>query len=72
MPKLNNSLRRLRFDKQQMSQAALAAAVGVSRQTINSIETGRYQPSIALALALAAYFDKPVEEIFWLEESDAS
>lgn len=47
-----------------LSQAALASAMGVSRQTVNSIETGRYLPSLPLALALARYFERPVEEIF--------
>lgn len=48
----------------ELSQAELAAAVGVSRQTINSIEKGRYIPSLPLALALARYFKTAVEEIF--------
>lgn len=47
-----------------LSQAELAAAVSVSRQTINSIEKGRYIPSLPLALALARYFDTTVEELF--------
>jgi putative transcriptional regulator len=47
-----------------LSQGELAAALDVSRQTINSIETERYTPSLPLALALARYFDRPVEEIF--------
>ena len=47
-----------------LSQAALATALGVSRQTVNSIETGRYTPSLPLAIALARYFETPVEEIF--------
>ena len=47
-----------------MSQAALAAVLGVSRQTINSIETGRYLPSLPLALAIARHFELIVEEIF--------
>lgn len=47
-----------------LSQAELANAVGVSRQTINSIETGRYLPSLPLAIALARYFDSSVEEVF--------
>ncbi len=47
-----------------MSQAALGAALGVSRQTINSIETGRYLPSLPLALAIAHHFELIVEEIF--------
>ena len=48
----------------ELSQGALAAAVGVSRQTINSIEKGRYVPSLPLALALARYFETCVEEMF--------
>lgn len=51
---------------QQLTQAGLALAVGVSRQTINSIETGRFEPSLSLALKLAHYFAKPVEELFEL------
>ncbi len=47
-----------------LSQAALGDALGVSRQTVNSIETGRYLPSLPLAIALARYFDKAVEEVF--------
>jgi putative transcriptional regulator len=47
-----------------LSQGQLAAALSVSRQTINSIEKGRYVPSLPLALALARYFDTTVEEMF--------
>ncbi len=47
-----------------LSQGELAAALAVSRQTINSIEKGRYVPSLPLALALARYFDTTVEEMF--------
>jgi putative transcriptional regulator len=47
-----------------LSQRQLAEIVGVSRQTINSIETERYVPSLPLALALARYFDSSVEEVF--------
>jgi len=47
-----------------MAQGQLAEAMGVSRQTINSIETGRYTPSLPLALALARYFGVTVEEMF--------
>jgi putative transcriptional regulator len=50
------------------TQADLAKRVGVSRQTINSIETGRFEPSLGLALKLARLFDKPVETIFRLTE----
>ena len=47
-----------------LSQAQLAEALGVSRQTINSIETGRYVPSLPLAIALARFFVTSVEEMF--------
>lgn len=51
-------------EQASLSQAELAAAVGVSRQTINSIERGRYLPSLPLAIALARFFDALVEEVF--------
>lgn len=47
-----------------LSQQSLALALGVSRQTINAIETGRYDPSLSLAVRLARFFDATVEEIF--------
>lgn len=53
-----------------ITQQDLASAVGVSRQTINSIESGRYVPSTVLALKISGHFRKPVESIFSLEESD--
>lgn len=61
--RVDNDIRRLRTAR-GLSQAELAAAMKVSRQTINSIETGRYTPSLPLAIALARFFDRPVEEIF--------
>jgi putative transcriptional regulator len=48
----------------ELSQAELGDALGVSRQTINSIENGRYLPSLPLAFALARYFDTTVEDVF--------
>ena len=53
-----------------LSQADLAERIGVSRQTINSIETGRYVPSTALALKLANVLERSVEQLFQLEEND--
>lgn len=53
-----------------MTQQELAVSVGVSRQTINSIESGKYVPSTILALKIARYFYKPVEQIFSLEDLD--
>lgn len=54
----------------KVSQSELADEVGVSRQTINSIERGRYQPSTVLSLKIARFFKLPVEAIFELEEED--
>jgi len=50
-----------------LTQAELADAVGVSRQTINSVERGRFEASLSLALGIARYFGCPVEQIFALE-----
>ena len=64
---MRNDVRSLRTDR-SLSQQDLGAAMGVSRQTINSIEKERYTPSLPLAIALARYFDRPVEEIFHVDE----
>ena len=53
-----------------LTQEELAKRIGVSRQTINAVESGRYVPSTVLALKMAQVFGKAVEEIFFLEESD--
>lgn len=53
-----------------MSQAQLAAELGVSRQTIISIESGRYLPSLPLAFKIARTFDAPLETVFMPEEAD--
>jgi len=53
-----------------ITQDDLAKAIGVSRQTINAIESNKYVPSAVLVLKLARHFNKPVEEIFQLEEDD--
>ncbi len=53
-----------------ITQQELARAVGVSRQTINSIESGKYVPSAVLALKISRYFGKPTDEIFSLDEND--
>ncbi len=67
---LKNRLRELRFEKERTSQESLADAVEVSRQTINAIENGKFNPSVKLALRIAAFFNKKVEEIFYLEEEE--
>jgi putative transcriptional regulator len=60
---MQNEVRRLRTDM-GLSQERLAAQLDVSRQTVNSIETERYTPSLPLAIALARFFGEPVEEVF--------
>jgi putative transcriptional regulator len=60
---VRNDVRALRTGR-GISQADLGVALGVSRQTVNAIETGKYLPSLPLALALARYFETAVEEMF--------
>jgi putative transcriptional regulator len=60
---MRNDVRELRTG-QGLRQQDLAKALKVSRQTVNAIETGRYLPSLPLAIALARFFGKPVEELF--------
>ncbi len=60
---MRNTVRALR-DSRGLSQADLAKALGVSRQTINSIENERYTPSLPLALAIGRFFDQRLEEVF--------
>jgi len=63
---MRNDVRTLR-EAAGLSQGALGTALGVSRQTINSIETGKYDPSLPLAIAIARYFTTTVEEIFHVD-----
>jgi len=64
--RLGNHIRRLRFEHDEMSQQDLADAVGVTRQTIFSIEKGKFVPSALLAFKIARFFDKSVEEVFYI------
>lgn len=66
---MNNRIRVERAEL-RMTQQRLADAVGVSRQTINAIESGKFIPSTVLALKIARIFSKPVEKIFILEDDD--
>ncbi len=68
--KLGNNLRRCRFDNNEMSQQNLADAIGVTRQTIFSIEKGKFVPSTLLALKIAKFFNKTVEDIFYIIEDE--
>jgi len=60
---VRNTLRNLRAER-EWSQADLAVKLEVSRQTVNAIETGKYDPSLPLAFKIAAIFEKRIEEIF--------
>ena len=61
---MNNRLRVLRAEH-RWSQAELAERLGVSRQTINAVENGKYDPSLPLAFTIARVFGRPIEDIFW-------
>ncbi len=64
--RLSNNLPKLRKDR-QITQSQLAMGLSVTRQTIISIEKGHYMPSLVLALAIAKFFDKSIEEVFFYE-----
>ena len=68
---MKNRLEELRRER-GIRQEELAAALGVSRQTIGSLENGRYNPSILLAFRIARYFERSIEEIFIYEDSSQS
>ncbi|WP_030410587.1 helix-turn-helix transcriptional regulator [Streptomyces sp. NRRL S-1448] len=68
---MRNSVRELRSSR-GLSQGQLGAALGVSRQTINAIETERYTPSLPLALSMAKFFKVSVEEMFHANEGPAN
>ena len=61
---LHNNIRRLRFDRKEMTQQELADKVGVTRQTINAIELGKYSPSLEMAFKIAEVFGVPLDEVF--------
>ncbi len=62
--KVENIIRRLRFEHGEMTQKALAEKVGVTRQTIVAIEAAKYAPSLELAFMIALAFERPLEEVF--------
>ena len=64
---MKNNLKKLRESK-GLSQEKLGDNLGVSRQTINSIENGRFDPSLTLAIKLTKFFDEPIDSIFELED----
>jgi putative transcriptional regulator len=68
---IHNSIRRLRFDHNEMNQQELADRIGVTRQTVNAIENGKYSPSLEVAFRIAAAFGVPLEQVFqYVPEQD--
>jgi len=61
---ISNSIRRFRFDHDEMTQQALAEKIGVTRQTVIAIEGNKYSPSLAVAFRIAAVFSVPLEDVF--------
>jgi putative transcriptional regulator len=59
-----NQIRTLRFHHHEMTQQELADQIGVTRQTVNAIEGGKYSPSLEVAFRIAQVFNKPLEEVF--------
>ncbi len=66
---ISNSIRRYRFDNDEMTQQQLAEEVGVTRQTIIAIESGKYSPSLDLAFRIARAFNVSVEDVFFYDDT---
>lgn len=64
---IQNQIRRLRFEHQEMTQQALADRIGVTRQTVNAIELNKYSPSLEVAFRIAEVFGVPLEQVFRYE-----
>lgn len=67
---IRNRIRTLRFQHGEMTQQELADRVGVTRQTVNAVEGGKYAPSLEVAFRIAAVFDVPMEDVFQYEADD--
>ena len=61
---IQNRIRQLRFDRNEMTQQVLADRIGVTRQTVNAIELGKYSPSLEVAFRIAAVFGVSLDEVF--------
>jgi len=66
--RITNSIRALRFARDEMTQAELAERLGVTRQTVIAIEQGRYSPSLEVAFQMARIFQVPLEQVFHYPE----
>ena len=69
---IRNNIRKLRFNRGEMTQQQLADEVGVSRQTIVAIEKEKYSPSLELAFRIARVFDRSLEEVFSYNDANLS
>ena len=69
---ISNTIRKLRFAHGEMTQQALAERIGVTRQTVNAIELGKYSPSLEVAFRIAAVFGKPLDAVFQYQAADSA
>ena len=69
-PSITNNVRKLRFENGEMSQQALADAIGVTRQTVFAIEKGKYSPSLEVAFKIAETFSVTLDEVFQYQGSE--
>jgi putative transcriptional regulator len=69
---INNNIRKLRFEKNEMTQEELARLVGVTRQTIIAMEKGKYSPTLELAFRIALIFGVPLENVFSYDAENES
>lgn len=66
---VTNQIRRLRFETGEMTQGELAERIGVTRQTVNAIENGKYPPSLDIAFLIAEVFDASMDDVFALADN---
>ena len=69
--RIRNNVRRLRFDRSEMTQQELAEKVGVTRQTVIAIEGDKYSPSLEVAFRIARVFGVPLEQVFQYDDGDS-
>ena len=69
--RVTNDIRRLRFDRSEMTQAELADRIGVTRQTVIAIEQGRYSPTLEMAFRIARAFDVALDDVFQYPDQGA-
>ena len=70
--RIENCIRKLRFEHDEMTQQDLAERVGMTRQTVNAIELGKYSPSLEVAFRIARVFGRPLEEVFTYPDDTGS